>query len=171
MREGDTEGCQGGDRDGEGTVSSVGAGQQEGGRKREKQGVSAGDARGPWRPRAQGGKRTPQGNQTARQQGEKGRNKPQEEEEEEKEGNRRRKKRRRREEKGEGRRGRGGGIGGGSREGGEKSDVEGLALESGAGLSNVAKCRWRKSEWTLLALADGSKLCCYEGSQPHNISL
>lgn len=33
-----------------------------------------------------------------------------------------------------------------------------LALESGAGSSNVAKCRLRKSEWTLLAFADGSKL-------------
>ena len=33
-----------------------------------------------------------------------------------------------------------------------------LVLESGAGLSNAAKCRLRKSEWTLLAFADGSKL-------------
>lgn len=152
-----------------------------------------GEARGCWQemPEAHGDhehreEREP--HRAARQQGEKGRNKPrgemeEEEQEKEKEGKRKKRRRKRRErggkeeeeereEKEAGRRGRGGGIGGGrSREGGEKSDVEGLALESGAGLSNVAKCRWRKSEWTLLALADGSKLCCYEGSQPHNISL
>lgn len=51
---------------------------------------------------------------------------------------------------------------GGGGEGGEGEERRvmwrDLALESGAGSSNVAKCRLRKSEWTLLAFADGSKL-------------
>lgn len=161
-----------------GNSEQCGAGQQEGG----------GRSRGCWQemPEAHGDhehreEREP--HRAARQRGEKGRNKPGERWR--KRSRRRRKGKRRRRRKGErgggerggrkgkrgGRRGRGGGIGGGRSREGEKSDVEGLALESGAGLSNVAKCRWRKSEWTLLALADGSKLCCYEGSQPHNISL
>lgn len=52
-------------------------------------------------------------------------------------------------------RGRGGGWAGGEE---RRVMWRDLALESGAGSSNVAKCRLRKSEWTLLAFADGSKL-------------